>query len=57
MEPLKLRASMKAVKSRKDDKEDVLQEIVLHVWGDASQMGILNALYKLPLTITIEVTP
>jgi hypothetical protein len=57
MEPLKLRASLKAVKSRKDDKEDILQEIVLHVWGDASQMGILNALYKLPLTITIEVTP
>jgi hypothetical protein len=55
MEPLKLKASLKAVKSRKDDKEDILQEIVLHVWGSASEMGILNALYKQPLEITVEV--
>jgi hypothetical protein len=55
MEPLKLKASLKAVKSRKDDKEDILQEIVLHVWGTASQMGILNALYKQPLEITVEI--
>lgn len=55
MEPLELLASLKAVKSRKDDKEDILQEIVLHVWGTASQMGILNALYKQPLKITIEI--
>ena len=53
---IKLPASLESVKTRKNVSDDILQTIVLNVWGSAEQIGKLNELYKRPLTITIEET-
>lgn len=51
---LKLNASLKSVRTQKDITEDVLQSVTFHIWGTAEEIGALNALYKLPLSLTIE---
>jgi len=51
---MKLKASLEAVKTRKNVTDDIVQTIVLNVWGSAEQIGQLNALYRKPLEVTIE---
>lgn len=53
---LKLKASLEAVKTRKNVTDDIVQTIVFNIFGDAKEIGELNEFYRKPLIITIEET-
>ena len=53
---MKLRASLEAVKTRKNVTDDILQTIVLNIWASAEEIGKLNTLYRKPIIIDIEET-
>lgn len=51
---MKLKASLEAVKTRKTVMDDIVQTIVLNIYGSADQIGELNSLYRKPLEVTLE---
>lgn len=53
---LKLKASLEAVKTRKNVTDDIVQTIVFNIFGNAQEVGQLNDFYRKPLLITIEET-
>ena len=53
---IKLKASLEAVKTRKNVTDDVIQTITLNIYTTADQIGALNELYRQPLEITLEVS-
>jgi hypothetical protein len=51
---MKLKASLEAVRTKKDTSDDIVQTIVFNVFATPDQIGMLNELYKKPIEITIE---
>ena len=51
---MKIKASLKGVRSNKDEKEDITQTLIFHVWATPEEIGRINALYLKPIEITIE---
>lgn len=46
---------MESIKTRKNVSDDVIQTIVLNVYVAPEEIGALNALYKVPLEISLEI--
>lgn len=54
---LKLKASLEAVRSRKDVSEDILYRVVFTVYPqNVSDIAMLTAPYQSPIQISIEET-
>lgn len=51
---MKLKASLEAVKTRKNVTDDIIQTLILNVYGTPQDIGELNKFYAKPLEITIE---
>jgi len=53
---MKLKAVLEQIRTRKNVSDDVIQTLVLTIYADCDQLGVLNTFYRKPLEITIEET-